>query len=480
MKNYSVYESPLAGRYAGKQMSFIWSAQKKHSTWRRLWLALAEAEKELGLNISDVQINEMRSHLDDVDFERAELLEKELRHDVMSHIHAFGEQCPNAMSIIHLGATSCYVTDNTELIQIKEALELVKAKLLKLIALFASLSEKYADLPVLGFTHFQPAQLTTLGKRFSLYLQDLYFDFQRVEFELEHLPFRGVKGTTGTQASFLALFDGNHEKVMKLDTLVSQKMGFSSSISVSGQTYTRKVDYYIISLLSGIAQSCYKFAGDIRLLSHLREVEEPFETKQIGSSAMAYKRNPMRCERICSLARYIMSLPANAANTHSNQWFERTLDDSANRRIILGEAFLGLDVILSIVFNVASGLQIWPKVISSRIERELPFMATENIIMAAVKLGGDRQAVHESIRKHSMEAIKKVKEEGLENDLISRIKSDPLFSKIKNIDSIMNPADFIGRAPQQVTEFIANEIRPLLNRYQSLLNGSNSFEQLDI
>jgi len=480
VKNYSVYESPLAGRYAGKQMSFIWSAQKKHSTWRRLWLALAESEKELGLNISEVQINEMRSHLDDIDFERAGQLEKELRHDVMSHVHVFGEQCPSAMPIIHLGATSCFVTDNTELIQIKESLELVKKKLLKLIAVFASLSEKYADLPVLGFTHFQPAQLTTLGKRFSLYLQDLYFDFQRIEFELEHLPFRGVKGTTGTQASFLALFDNNHEKVLQLDKLVSKKMGFLSSIPVSGQTYTRKIDYYIISLLSGIAQSCYKFAGDIRLLSHLREVEEPFETKQIGSSAMAYKRNPMRCERICSLARYIMSLPANAANTHSNQWFERTLDDSANRRIVLGEAFLGLDVILSIVFNVADGLQVWPKVIESRIERELPFMATENIIMAAVKLGGDRQEVHEAVRKHSMEAIKKVKEYGLENDLLSRIKSDPLFSKINNIDEIMNHSDFIGRAPQQVKEFIDNDIQPLLTKYHSLLNENNPFEQLKI
>ena len=471
------YQNPLTGRYASKEMSFNWSPQKKHSTWRRLWLALARAEKELGLSITDEQIKEMEAHLDDIDFGAAAQKEKELRHDVMSHIHVFGEQCPKAMPIIHLGATSCYVTDNTELIQLKDGLKILKIKLIKVIAALKDNAEEYANLPTLGFTHYQPAQLTTVGKRFSLYLQDFYFDLQRLDDELRRLPFRGVKGTTGTQASFLALFNGDHEKVKELNNKVTKAMGFDSAIAVSGQTYTRKVDYYITSVLSGIAQSAYKLAGDLRLLSNLKEIEEPFEKSQVGSSAMAYKRNPMRCERICSLARFAMSLPSNCANTHSNQWFERTLDDSANRRIVLAEAFLTLDVILSLVHNVLDGLKVWPKVIEARVMSELPFMATENIMMAAVKAGGNRQELHEAIRRHSMEAGRQVKEYGAVNDLIDRIKADPLFLSVKNkIDEIMNPTEFIGRAPLQVKEFIVKDIQPMLERYQFIIKKDGADE----
>ncbi len=471
------YQNPLTGRYASKEMSFNWSPQKKHSTWRRLWLALARAEKELGLGITDEQVVEMEAHLDDIDFVAAAQKEKELRHDVMSHIHVFGEQCPKAMPIIHLGATSCYVTDNTELIQIRDGLKILKIKLIKVIAALKGNAEKYADLPTLGFTHYQPAQLTTVGKRFSLYLQDFFFDLQRLDDELGRLPFRGVKGTTGTQASFLALFNGDHKKVRELNIKVTKAMGFDSAIAVSGQTYTRKVDYYVTSVLSGIAQSAYKFAGDLRLLANLKEIEEPFGKSQVGSSAMAYKRNPMRCERICSLARFAMNLPNNCANTHSNQWFERTLDDSANRRIVLAEAFLTLDVILSLVHNVLDGLQVWPKVIEARVMSELPFMATENIMMAAVKAGGNRQELHEAIREHSMEAGRQVKEYGAANDLIDRIKADPLFASVKDrIDDIMNPVEFVGRASQQVKEFIVKDIKPMLERYQLVINKDEAEE----
>ncbi len=471
MSSHNSYENPLTGRYASKEMSFNWSAQKKHSTWRRLWLALARAEKELGLDISDEQIAQMSAHLDDIDFEMAIAKENELRHDVMSHIHTFGTQCPAAMPIIHLGATSCFVTDNTELIQIRDGLKIVRGKLLKVISLLADLCDQYKDMPALGFTHYQPAQLTTVGKRFTLYLQDFVFDLDRLDHELAALPFRSVKGTTGTQASFLALFNGDHDKVKKLARMVADEMGFEKIVGVSGQTYTRKVDYFVLSMLSGIAQSAYKMCGDIRLLANLREIEEPFGKKQVGSSAMAYKRNPMRSERVCSLARYVMSLPANPANTHANQWFERTLDDSANRRISLPEAFLGADVILSLVANIIDGIQVWPNVIARRVAAELPFMATENIMMAAVQAGGDRQALHEAIREHSMDAAKQIKEDGGDNDLLDRLKADPIFAAIADkIDDLVDPVAFVGRSPQQVDDFLNEEVRPILEANQEFLN----------
>lgn len=464
--DYNSFLNPLTDRYASKEMSYNWSPQKKHSTWRRLWLALAECEKELGLNITDEQLNEMRQHLDDIDFQAVEAVEKDLRHDVMSHIHVFGKQCPAAMPIIHLGATSCYVTDNTGLIQMRDGLKLLRGKLLKVIRLLADFAMKNRNLPTLGFTHYQPAQLTTVGKRFSLYLQDFMLDFERLEFELDRLPFRSVKGTTGTQASFMALFEGDQEKIKLLEKNVAAKMGFYRVIPVSGQTYTRKVDYFVLTVLSGIAQSAYKMAGDIRLLANLREMEEPFGKKQIGSSAMAYKRNPMRSERVCALSRYLINLPLNAAQTEATQWFERTLDDSANRRLSLPESFLCADIILSLVINIIDGIQVWPNVIAKRVAAELPFMATENILMAAVKAGGNRQELHEAIRVHSMEAAKQIKEFGQDNDLIERIKNDPAFSSIKDrIDSIVNPHDFIGRAPEQVEELVATYIEPLLAKH---------------
>ena len=411
-------------------------------------------------------LNEMRQHLDDIDFQAVEAVEKDLRHDVMSHIHVFGKQCPAAMPIIHLGATSCYVTDNTELIQMRDGLKLLRGKLLKVIRLLADFAMKNRNLPTLGFTHYQPAQLTTVGKRFSLYLQDFMLDFERLEFELDRLPFRSVKGTTGTQASFMALFEGDQEKIKLLEKNVAAKMGFDRVIPVSGQTYTRKVDYFVLTVLSGIAQSAYKMAGDIRLLANLREMEEPFGKKQIGSSAMAYKRNPMRSERVCALSRYLINLPLNAAQTEATQWFERTLDDSANRRLSLPESFLCADIILSLVINIIDGIQVWPNVIAKRVAAELPFMATENILMAAVKAGGNRQELHEAIRVHSMEAAKQIKEFGRDNDLIERIKNDPAFSSIKDrIDSIVNPHDFIGRAPEQVEELVATYIEPLLAKH---------------
>ncbi|HBC89398.1 MAG TPA: adenylosuccinate lyase [Lentisphaeria bacterium] len=468
--NCQIYENPLTSRYASREMSYNWSAQKKHSTWRRLWLVLAKNEKKLGLDITDEQLEQMAAHLDDIDFELAAAKEKELRHDVMSHIHVFGELCPKAKPIIHLGATSCYVTDNTELIQMRDGLKIIRRALLVAIAKFAKIADQYKEMPTLGYTHYQPAQLTTVGKRFTLYIQDMLFDLERLEHELEKLPFRGVKGTTGTQASFLELFNGDHAKVRRLDELVTKEMGFEKSVAVSGQTYTRKVDYFVLSSLSGIAQTAYKFAGDIRLLANLKEIEEPFESKQVGSSAMAYKRNPMRCERICSLARYVISLPANPANTHASQWFERTLDDSANRRIVLAEAFLATDVILSVLANVAEGIQVWPKVIENRVRSELPFMATENILMAAVKAGGDRQELHEAIRTHSMEAGRRVKEMGEANDLLERIRKDPLFAKIaKNIDKLMDPRKFVGRAPEQVNDFLKEYVEPVLKKYKTEL-----------
>ena len=474
MSNNNTYVNPLATRYAGKAMSANWSAQKKHSTWRRLWLALAKAEQKLGLDITNEQIAEMEAHIDDIDFAKAAEIEKELRHDVMSHVHLFGELCPKAKPVIHLGATSCYVTDNSELIQLRDAMVIIRGKLLKVIAKFAEFSDEHKNLPTLGFTHYQPAQLTTVGKRFSLYLQDFLFDLHRLESEIDRLAFRSVKGTTGTQASFMALFNGDGAKVKKLEQMVAEEMGFDKVIAVTGQTYTRKIDYYALSVMSGIAQSAYKFAGDIRLLANLKEIEEPFGKKQIGSSAMAYKRNPMRSERVCSLARFVMSLPANSANTHATQWFERTLDDSANRRIAIPEAFLGVDAVLSLLSNIMNGLIIWPKMIESRINAELPFMATENILMAAVKEGGDRQELHEAIRVHSMEAARQVKEFGKPNDLIERLKGDPIFECVADkIDEIMNPSDFIGRAPEQVSEFLENDVNPLLAKFAECLNSED-------
>lgn len=462
------FENPLEGRYASKEMSYLWSPQKKFSTWRRLWLYLAKGEKALGLSITDEQIAEMEYHLDDIDFERAEQLEKELRHDVMSHIHAWSEQCPKAKGIIHLGATSCFVGDNTDLIQIRESMIMIRSKLLNGLRLFREFSLKYRSLPTLGFTHFQAAQLTTVGKRAALWLQDFKLDFVELDRLIEILPFRGVKGTTGTQASFLELFNGDHEKVKLLDKYVREQAGFTNSIGVSGQTYTRKLDFSVLQILSAISQSAHKFATDMRLLMHMKEMEEPFEDKQIGSSAMAYKRNPMRSERVCSLARFVMSLTDNCANTAANQWFERTLDDSANRRLVLPQAFLAVDGILSIVSNIVKGLVVYEKVIDKHIHMELPFMATENILMACVKAGGDRQILHEKIRKLSMEAGRLVKEDGKDNTLLEMISKDNDFKVVHDtLKDIISSSKFIGRCPEQVVEFIEEEIDPILSKYAS-------------
>jgi len=465
------YQHPLVERYATKEMSFIWSPAMKFTTWRKLWTVLATAEQELGIEISDEQLEQMREHLFDVDFEVAAKKESEFRHDVMGHVHTFGEVAPKAMPVIHLGATSCYVGDNTDIIQLKDALKLTQRKLVQVIAVLKDFAIKYGDLPTLGFTHYQPAQLTTVGKRCCLWIQDLVLDFEAVTQYMENLPMRGVKGTTGTQASFLELFNGDHEKVKKLNARVCELMGFEKKcIAVSGQTYTRKIDFSILSLLSGIAQSAYKMCGDIRLLANLKEIEEPFSKTQIGSSAMAYKRNPMRSERVCSIARYVIGLPAMAANTHANQWFERTLDDSAIRRIILPEAFLATDVILSLIHNIGDGLHVWPNVINSHVMAELPFMATENILMECVKNGGDRQELHESIRVHSMEAGKVVKGEGKPNDLLERIQNDPVFKAVHStLDTMVDPNKFVGRAPEQVGEFVKEIVEPILLEHKDLL-----------
>ncbi len=464
--NKNMYQNPLITRYAGAEMSAVWSPQEKFSTWRRLWLALARAEKELGLSISDAQLAEMEAHLDDIDFDLVRQKEKELRHDVMSHIHAFGAVCPAARPIIHLGATSCYVTDNTDLVLLRKSLGLVCNKTVSLIAVMREFAHAHRALPTLGYTHYQPAQLTTVGKRCTLWLHDVMTDFDDLERQYTAMPFRGVKGTTGTQASFLELFDGDHEKVRQLDRRVTEVMGFDRSVPVCGQTYSRKIDFRILSVLSGIAQSLYKMAGDIRLLMNLKAVDEPFETSQVGSSAMAYKRNPMRSERICSLARYVISLADNAAQTHANQWFERTLDDSANRRIVLPESFLAVDAILTLAHNVIGGLTVWPHVIRKHVDAELPFMATENILMSAVKAGGDRQELHEKIRVHSVAAGRRVKEEGAENDLLERIAADPGFTAVHDtLGDILDPALYVGRAPQQVDDFLTDHVDPLLAQY---------------
>lgn len=467
------YVDPLTTRYATKPMLELFSEEYRMILWRKLWVALAESEKELGLNISQEQIDELRAYVSDINFDVAKAREKVCRHDVMAYVYAYGQQCPKAEPIIHLGATSCYVTDNSDGIIYYEAMTFVKKKLINVMDKLSKFALKYADLPTLGFTHLQPAQLVTVGKRATLWLQELQLDLENVEYQLENTRLRGVKGTTGTQASFLQLFDGNHEKVKELNKRVLNKMGFEKTFEVSGQTYTRKYDYTILSTLSGIAQSAYKFADDIRMLQNMKEVEEPFEKSQIGSSAMAYKRNPMRCERICSLSRYVMTLPLNAANTAATQWFERTLDDSANRRLVMAQAFLSIDAILEIFLNVSDRLVVYPNTINKHIMAELPFMSTEVILMECVKAGGDRQELHEKIRVHSMEAARMVKEFGMDNDLIKRIKNDDSFKPVHSvIDSILDPINFIGRAKEQTVEYINEVIKPILEQNKDLLGVS--------
>ncbi|HIT84541.1 MAG TPA: adenylosuccinate lyase [Candidatus Ornithomonoglobus intestinigallinarum] len=466
----STYESPLNSRYASKEMQYIFSPDKKFSTWRKLWIALAESEKELGLDITDEQIAEMKEHIYDINYDVAAAREKEVRHDVMAHVYAYGVQCPKAKGIIHLGATSCYVGDNTDIIIMTEAMRLIKKKLVNLINELAKFAEKYKDLPTLAFTHFQPAQPTTVGKRAALWLEDLMMDLEDVDYQLSKAKLLGCKGTTGTQASFMELFEGDHEKCRELDRKIAAKMGYDETFPVSGQTYPRKLDSQMLNVLSLIAQSAYKFSNDIRLLQHLKQIEEPFEKSQIGSSAMAYKRNPMRSERIGSLSRYIITDALNPAITAATQWFERTLDDSANKRISVPEAFLAADAVLSLYINVVDGLVVYDKVIYQQFMREIPFMATENIMMDAVKKGGDRQELHERIRVHSMEAGKTVKVEGRENDLAERIAADPAFGlTIDEINAVMKPENFVGRAPQQVEDFLEGVVKPALEKNRELL-----------
>jgi len=466
------YENPLVERYATDEMSRIFSPQFKFSNWRHLWILLAEAERELGLPVTKAQIAEMKRYRDRINFAAAEKLERELRHDVMAHVKAFGLQAKKAAPIIHLGATSAFVGDNTDIITVRAALRLVAVRLAYTIDRVAKFALKHKNVPTLGFTHFQPAQPTTVGKRAALWLQDLVLDLQEIERRSETLPLRGAKGTTGTQASFLELFNGSAAKVKRLEKIIAKKLGFKKVLSVCGQTYTRKIDYQVLSALSGIAQSASKFATDIRLLASMKEVEEPFGGKQIGSSAMAYKRNPMRSERICSLARFVISLPANAAATAATQWFERTLDDSANRRIVIPEAFLATDAILTIAANVAGGLVVNPKMVAANLDRELPFMATENILMEAVKAGGSRQELHERIRRHAMAAAKRVKG-GRENDLLERITNDPAFARVKTkVGALANVKKFTGLAATQTSEFVANHAMPAIRKYRRFFRGS--------
>ena len=470
--NKSIYENPLSSRYASDEMQYIFSPDKKFSTWRKLWVALARAEMELGLPVTQEQIQEMEAHLTDIDYDLAAQKEKELRHDVMAHIHTFGTLCPKAMPIIHLGATSCYVGDSTDVIIMREGLELIRDKLVRVLSNLSQFALKYKALPTLGFTHFQAAQLVTVGKRATLWMNELLMDLEEIEYRIANLKLLGCKGTTGTQASFLELFEGDHEKCKELDRRIAKEMGFEASVPVSGQTYSRKVDSAIVSTLSGIAQSASKFATDVRLLCHLKEVEEPFESKQIGSSAMPYKRNPMRCERICALARYVMADVMNPTFTAATQWFERTLDDSANKRISVPEAFLAVDAILNIYENVSAGLVVHEKVIEKHILEELPFMASENIMMDAVKKGGDRQELHERIRVHALEAGRNVKDLGLNNNLIDLIAEDPLFGMSREeLVAHMEPSRYIGRCPQQVEDFIAECITPVLGAHSQALTG---------
>ena len=467
---YDRYQSPLSERYASREMQYIFSPEKKFRTWRKLWIALAETEKELGLPITQEQIDELKAHKDDINFDVAKEREKLVRHDVMSHVYAYGLQCPNAKGIIHLGATSCYVGDNTDIILMTEALKLVRKKLVNVMAELASFAEKYKDQPTLAFTHFQPAQPTTVGKRATLWLMELKLDLDDLDYVISSMKMLGSKGTTGTQASFLELFDGDHEKCRKADQMIAEKMGFTGCFPVSGQTYSRKVDSRVLSVLAGIAQSAHKFSNDIRLLQHLKEVEEPFEKNQIGSSAMAYKRNPMRSERIASLANYVMADMMNPMLVASTQWFERTLDDSANKRLSIPEGFLAVDGILDLYLNVVDGLVVYPKVIEKRLMSELPFMATENIMMDAVKAGGDRQELHERIRELSMEAGRNVKAEGRDNNLLELIAADPSFNlTLEELKKTMDPKKYVGRAPQQVEEFIAHILKPVLEENKDLL-----------
>ncbi|MDD7183938.1 adenylosuccinate lyase [Peptostreptococcus porci] len=462
MKN--TYESPLTSRYASKEMQELFSPNKKFKTWRRLWIALAETEMELGLDITQEQIDELKRFKDDINYDVAKAREKEVRHDVMSHVYAYGVQCPKAAGIIHLGATSCFVGDNTDLIIMYEALELVRKRLAKVILTLSKFADEYKSLPTLGFTHYQPAQPTTVGKRATLWIQDFLLDLEALNDFLQRKRLRGAKGTTGTQASFLELFDGDFEKVKKLDKTVANKMGYEDVFAVTGQTYSRKIDSQVVNILAGIAQSATKFSNDIRLLQHLKEIEEPFEKNQIGSSAMAYKRNPMRSERIASLSRYVIADMINPAMTVSGQWFERTLDDSANKRISVPEAFLAIDAVLNLCSNVSDGLVVYPKVIEQRLMKELPFMATENIMMDAVKRGGNRQELHERIRVHSLEAARMVKVEGKENDLVDRIANDSEFGITKDeILQVLKPELYVGCAPMQVVEFLENEVKVALN-----------------
>lgn len=471
----NTYESPLSSRYASDEMLYLFSADKKFTTWRRLWVALARAEMELGLPVTQEQVDELEAHINDIDYEKAAQWEKKLRHDVMAHVHTYGELCPKAMPIIHLGATSCYVGDNTDVILMREGLELVRRKLVRVIAKLAKFADENKALPTLGFTHFQAAQLVTVGKRATLWMNELLMDLEEVEYRISTLKLLGSKGTTGTQASFLELFEGDHEKVKELEAKIAKEMGFDAVVPVSGQTYSRKMDYNVVSTLAGIAQSASKFATDMRLLCHLKEVEEPFEKNQIGSSAMPYKRNPMRCERICSLARYVIVDVGNPAVTTATQWFERTLDDSANKRLSVPEAFLAVDAILNIMENVASGLIVHPKVIEKHVLEELPFMASENIMMDAVKRGGDRQELHERIRVLSQEAGRNVKDLGLSNNLIDLIAADPAFGMTKaELSAHMEPSAYIGRCPQQVEEFLKECVAPVLKRYQDALTDKET------
>lgn len=464
------YTSPLSSRYASKEMQFIFSPDNKFRTWRRLWIVLAETEQELGLPITDAQLAELKAHAEDIDYAAAAAYEKKLRHDVMAHVHTYGDCCPEAKGIIHLGATSCYVGDNTDVIIMRDALRLLKTKLLNVISRLADFAEKYKDLPTLAFTHFQPAQPTTVGKRATLWVQDLLLDLAELEHRLEHMPLLGSKGTTGTQASFLELFEGDHEKVKEADRRIAAKLGFAECFAVSGQTYSRKLDSMVLNVLSGIAQSAHKFSNDLRLLQHLKEMEEPFEKNQIGSSAMAYKRNPMRSERMAALARYLMIDALNPAVTAAGQWFERTLDDSANKRLSVPEAFLAADAILELYLNISDGLVVYPKVIEKRLMAELPFMATENILMDAVKAGGDRQELHEKIRQYSMQAANRVKAEGLDNNLLELIAADPAFgTDLGTLQELLQPANYVGRAPQQTEEFLAECVKPLLAEHAAEL-----------
>ena len=476
MSNNEIYQSPLSARYASREMQYIFSPDMKFKTWRKLWIALAETELELGLSengkpvITQEQIDELKAHADDINYEVAKEREKLVRHDVMSHVYAYGQQCPKAAGIIHLGATSCYVGDNTDVIVMTEAMKLVRKKLINVINELAKFARTYKDLPTLAFTHFQPAQPTTVGKRATLWMQELLLDLSDLEYMIGQQKLLGSKGTTGTQASFLELFNGDHEKVRQIDKKIAEKMGFAECYPVSGQTYSRKVDSRILNVLSGIAQSAHKFSNDIRLLQHLKEIEEPFEKNQIGSSAMAYKRNPMRSERIASLSNYVIADSINPAITAATQWFERTLDDSANKRISVPEAFLAIDGILDLYLNVVDGLVVYDKVIYQRFMKEIPFMATENIMMDAVKRGGNRQELHERIRKHSMAAGAVVKKEGKENDLVDRIAADPAFGMTKEeIEALLEPKNFVGRAPEQTEEFLDEVVQPILDVNRDIL-----------